>query len=268
VTHYADDDLVLFYYGDREAPADVGAHLSACIDCQARFQDLAQTLGLVMIADAPARDDWYGVQLWNRIEPRLSRGGSADTAHSGPFWRRPWFRPLSWAAAATLLLVSGFVAGRMTPVAEPPADVAVAENAGTAADAGGAAARRVLLLSVADHLERSDRVLTDIVNTAADGDISDGQQWAADLVEASRLYRRDALANDERSVADVLDELERTLVEIVHGPSTITQEQLDQMHRRFDSAALLFRVRVLSGELRRQMTPAPASPSVSQRISG
>jgi hypothetical protein len=256
VTHYSDDDLVLFYYGDPEAPPDVGAHLSACVECQARFQDLAQTLGLVMIADAPPRGDWYEVELWNRLEPRLARQES--------FWRRPYLRPLSWAAAAALLLLVGFVAGRVAPAPEGQGAVAVAESDDAASEA---AARRVLLLSVADHLERSDRVLTDIVNTAADGDISAGQQWAADLVEASRLYRRDALASDERSVADVLDELERTLVEIVHGPSQITQEQLDEMHRRFDSAALLFRVRVLSGELRRQMTPPPASPSVSQRIS-
>lgn len=264
MTHYSDDDLVLFYYGDPEAPPDVGAHLSACVECQARFQDLAQTLGLVMIADAPPRGDWYGVELWNRLEPRLSGGETNDAARREPFWRRPYFRPLSWAAAAALLLVVGFVAGRLTPAPGTQGPVVVAERAD---DTSGAEARRVLLLSVADHLERSDRVLTDIVNTAADGDISAGQQWAADLVEASRLYRRDALASDERSVADVLDELERTLVEIVHSPSQITQEQLDEMHRRFDSAALLFRVRVLSGELRRQMTPPPASPSVSQRIS-
>jgi hypothetical protein len=257
VSHYSDDDLVLFYYGDSEAPPDVGAHLSACVECQGRFQDLAQALGLVTIADAPPRGDWYGVELWNRLEPRLSR--------SEAFWRRPFFRPLSWAAAAALLLIVGFVAGRVARAPDTQGDVAVVSDAVGSADED--AARRVLLLSVADHLERSDRVLTDIVNTAADGDISAGQQWAADLVDASRLYRQDALASDERSVADVLDELERTLVEVVHSPSQITQEQLDEMHRRLDSAALLFRVRVLSGELRRQMTPPPASPSVAQRIS-
>jgi hypothetical protein len=256
VNHYSDDDLVLFYYGDDEAPPDVGAHLSACVECQSRFQDLAQALGLVTIADAPPRGDWYGVELWHRLEPRLTQ--------REPFWRRPYFRPLSWAAAAALLLIVGFVAGRVTPAPDTPGAGVVAENADGTSDAE---ARRVLLLSVADHLERSDRVLTDIVNTAADGDISAGQQWAADLVEASRLYRQDALASDERPVADVLDELERTLVEIVHSPSQVTQQQLDEMHRRLDSAALLFRVRVLSGELRRQMTPPPASPSVSQRIS-
>ena len=256
MTHYSDDDLVLFYYGDPQAPADAGAHLTACAECQGRFQDVAQTLGMVMIADEPPRPDWYGVELWNRLEPQLAR--------REPFWRRPYLRPLSWAAAAALLLTVGYVAGRVTPGPERQQPLTIAEQTDGTSDAE---ARRVLLLSVADHLERSDRALTDIVNTAADGDISAGQQWAADLVEASRLYRQDALASDERSVADVLDELERTLVEIVNSPSQVTQAQLDEMHRRLDSAGLLFRVRVLSGELRRQMTPAPGSPSVSQRIS-
>jgi hypothetical protein len=264
VTHYSDDDLVLFYYGDAEAPPDVGPHLSACLECQSRFQDLAQTLGLVMIPEAPPRGDWYGVELWNRLEPRLAYGEARRSRGEGG--RLPFFTPLSWAAAAVLLLTVGFLAGRIAPTSDAPATVAVG-NDGPGAD-DSAAARRVLLLTVADHLERSDRVLTDIMNTAADGDISAGQQWAADLVEASRLYRQDALASDERTVADVLDELERTLVEIVHGPSQVTQEQLDDMHRRLDSAALLFRVRVLGDGLRRQMTAPPAvSPSVSQRTS-
>src|SRR5262249_37876906 len=114
------------------------------------------------------------------------------------------------------------------------------------------ASKRILLTSVADHLDRSERVLTDIMNTSGAGDISTEQAWAEDLLMTSRLYRQDAVAAGEPSVAAVLDELERNLLEIVHSPSRISNDDLEQIRRRIDAAALLFKVRVLGDELRRR----------------
>ena len=120
---------------------------------------------------------------------------------------------------------------------------------------------RILLTSVADHLERSERVLTDIMNAPDSGDISLEQEWAGDLLQTSRLYRQDAAAAGEQSVAAVLDELERSLIEIVHSPSQTSAADLEQIRRRIDAAALLFKVRVLSDDLRqRDMRPAAAAP--------
>jgi len=124
----------------------------------------------------------------------------------------------------------------------------------------------VFVASVADHLDRSARVLTDIMDTAAAGDISAEQQWADDLLIASRLYRQDAVDAGEQSVADVLDEVERSLIEIVHSPSRIGAADLEQIRRRIDAAALLFKVRVLSDDLReREQTPDAARPRTSMR---
>ena len=97
------------------------------------------------------------------------------------------------------------------------------------------------------------------MRTARSIDVSDAQAWAADLVDANRLYRQAAIRDGDTMVADVLDELERNLLEIVHGPSTLTPAQLDQLRVRLDAAALLFKVRVLHDELRERET-APASP--------
>jgi hypothetical protein len=127
---------------------------------------------------------------------------------------------------------------------------------------------RILLTSVADHLDRSERVLTDIMN-APRGDISTEQGWATDLLNASRLYRQDAVDAGEDSVASVLDELERNLIEIVHSPSRISAADLDQIRRRIDAASLLFKVRVMSDELRqREETPDRSAPrsSTSTRV--
>jgi len=260
VTHCTDDDLVLHHYGDPAVSPQAGGHLATCASCRDRLHDLAESLRAMTFREAPDPGDHYGVELWHRLAPRLPR--------RQPFWQA-WLqsltpaprRSLAVAAAAAVLLVVGFVAGRIVPDA-PPQRAAV-----EAIDADEA--RRVLLMSVADHLERSDRVLTDILNASVDGDISNEQVWAADLVADNRFFRQDAVASDEHSVAAVLDELERALLDIVHGPSVASRVELEEMHRRLDSAALPFKVRVLGGELRhRQLEPAmPAAQPSSSRIS-
>ena len=74
----------------------------------------------------------------------------------------------------------------------------------------------------------------------------------------------------KQSVASVLDELERNLIEIVHSPSRISAADLEQIRRRIDAAALLFKVRVMSDELRereeRAGPLAPREPSTSTRV--
>jgi hypothetical protein len=102
------------------------------------------------------------------------------------------------------------------------------------------------------------------MNAPAGGDISTEQRWAEDLVAASRLYRQDAVDAGEQSVALVLDELERSLLEIARTPSRATAARLNEIRRRIDAASLLFKVRVLGNELRqreRQDGPRPRALS-------
>jgi hypothetical protein len=131
------------------------------------------------------------------------------------------------------------------------------------------AQQRILLASVADHLDRSERVLTDIMNAPDRGNIATEQQWAEDLLTTSRLYRQDAEDAGEQSVAAVLDDLERSLIEIVHSPSTVSAADLEQIRRRIDAAALLFKVRVMSDELRRRdgQAEAPRPPASIRKTS-
>jgi hypothetical protein len=255
MTHVSDDDLVLHYYGD--AP-EAAAHLTSCLDCASRARELAAVLGAVT-DEVPERGEHYGLEVWQRVRPHLEP-------------RRAWWRvpAVQWglgAAAVAVLAVSSFVAGRFSTVPSNT-NVTATQQAATTQNAGGQMdGRRVLLLSVADHLERSDRVLTDIVNAPGGVDLSAEQQWAADLVAANRVYRQDALDADEGSVADVLDELERTLIDIVHRPAGATAADFEQIRRRIDSAALLFKVRVMTNELRQQQFAPDASKRSSIPIS-
>jgi hypothetical protein len=253
MTHCSDDDLILAYYGESGGH---DAHLAQCVECGARYRELRAALELFAASDVPERGDRYGLEVWQRIRHRLPE--------PAPRWYTLVFR-WQWAAAATaavVLIAAGFAAGRLST---PETDITVATAPSSAVDE--ATRRRVLMLTVADHLERSERVLTDIVNASAGTDISTEQQWADDLVADSRLYRQDAIDTREMSIAALLDELERTLLEIVHRPSLATTEDLDEIRRRVDSLALLFKVRVMSGELRDLTEPAGVpAPALTSTI--
>jgi len=165
-------------------------------------------------------------------------------------------------------MLAAFIAGRTWNRQDSPAYVITRSNPSNPSNPENPEnpAKRILLTSVADHLDRSERVLTDIMNAPERSDISAAQGWADDLLRTSRLYRQDALDAGEQSVATVLDDLERSLLEIVHSPSRISAADLEQIRRRIDAAALLFKVRVMSDELRqREQPPAPSSPRMSTR---
>lgn len=258
MSHCTDEDLVLHYYGDPETPPHVGPHLTICGDCRERTEDLAATLQMAVFPATPDPGEHYGTELWNRLLPQLE------------LRRRSWFqftRPqmLSLATAAALLLVVGFTAGRSIP----QSSVTDRARSATLAAIDADESHRVLLMAVADHLERSDRVLTDVLNASMDGDLSSEQRWAADLIADNRFYRQDAIDSGEPSVAAVLDELERALLDIVHSPADVPPAALEAIHERLDSASLLFKVRVLGSELRhRQQVPAsPSSTPTSSRAS-
>ena len=263
--HYSEDDLTLYYYGEGRRRADIERHLGACAACGSLYREIAGTLAMIATPEVPERGDQYGLEVWQRVRRKLPD-------QEAPAWARLWttivsVERLGFAAAAAALVLAAFAAGRVWP--RPSSGVPATGPAQTAAAGASAAAesrQRILLTSVADHLDRSERVLTDIMNAPDRGDISTEQRWAEDLLDASRLYRQDAVDAGEQSVADVLDDLERSLLEIVHSPSTVRAADLEQIRRRIDAATLLFKVRVMSDELRkRDEAPGSASPRMSTR---
>jgi hypothetical protein len=250
-THYSEDDLTLYYYGEGRRRQAVERHLDACAACAALYREIAGTLEMVAAPAAPARGDQYGLEVWQRIRHKLPD-------RPEPWWAG-FFRHdrLVLAAAVAMLVLVAFVAGRVWPrlPAGAPATGAPQTASGPGAPgsiAAGDTPQRILLTSVADHLDRSERVLTDIMNAPDRSDISAEQRWADDLLTTSRLYRQDAMDAGERSVAVVLDDLERSLLEIVNSPSKISAADLEQIRRRIDAAALLFKVRIMSDELRKR----------------
>src|SRR5262249_52974639 len=97
-------------------------------------------------------------------------------------------------------------------------------------------------------------VLIELANTRTSGplDISLERERAQELVSETRLYRQTAAATDNTSVSAILDELERLMLEIAHGPSKLSPAELENFRQRMDAEGILFKIRVVNSNVRRQ----------------
>jgi anti-sigma factor RsiW len=264
MTHPTDETLN--DYLERElSPADqvrVATHLETCADCARVVADIQQ---IVREASALGPLD-PPPHVWTRLaqsldDSRESLGASQSAAHSleptadspQPTPHRLWPR-FAWAMATAAVVVLAFVTGRFVHDREQQnAPQQAAENTPLPAAVDRADVReRVLLIAVGDHLERSQMVLVELAHAETRGrlDISAERQLADDLVASNRLYRQTAQEMGQANVAGLLDELERVLVEVARGPSTVSMQQLADIQQRIESQGILFKVKVIGSEIR------------------
>ena len=234
--HLSEEQLVSHYYAELDDPLEAVKHLEICDDCQTRFAALDRDLSFLKKVPVPDRPENYGQRVWQQLEPRLKEPPAQIIP--GRFVFRQW----KLAVAAALLVVTGFVAGRFGPGRETPRPEPVSE----------AARDRILMATVADHLDQSQRALLELANESDDAapDSPADQARAGELVAANRLYRQSASQAGEASLASVLDELERVLIEIANQPPDVTRRELREIRRRIDDEDLLFKIRVLSSQVR------------------
>jgi anti-sigma factor RsiW len=245
-THLNEDDLVLHYYGELTGGDEsrVNTHLSSCADCHENFRRLQRVLAVVdeRALAGPELPEHFERTVWARLEPNLPRRRRGWTS-----WLVLSPQRLAWAGVAVVALVVGaFMAGRLMP--RP--NVAP----GTAAITAAQVREGILLIDLGDHLDRSQMVLVELASADDGGpvNIAGERTRAEQLVAANRLYRQAALSSGDRSIADVLDELERVLVDVAASPEEVSSQDLDSMKHRIESRGLLFKVRVVSSEVRQR----------------
>lgn len=250
MTHLTDDELVLHYYGEMDAAAEdrATAHLTDCAECHESYSRLQRVMALVDSAPAADAPDGFERAAWARLEAAL------PDRRSG--WLS-WFvyspARLAFAALIVVLVTGAFFAGRLW--SERPSAI-VAGRAKAASP--GAVRERILLVDLGDHLDRSQMMLVELVSADDAGpvDISSERSRAEQLLAANRLYRETALQTGDTATAALLDELERVLVDVAASPSTLTQGDLDEVRQRIESKGLLFKVRVVSSDVRERQRAA------------
>lgn len=238
--HLHEDDLVLHYYGELETGEEgrVGAHLAECSACRAGYTRLQQVLAAVDATPAPALPESFERTVWARLEPNL--------APRRPHWLS-WFvyspARVAWMAAVLALVAGSFFAGRVWQ-----RDVSQSGQVVSMPDIR----ERILLVDLGEHLDRSQMMLVELISTEPGEavDISAERARAEELVAANRLYRQTASATGDAAVGQLLDELERVLVELAASPDRLTADDLQQVQQRIESRGLLFKVRVVTTSIR------------------
>jgi len=219
-----------------EPAAPVREHLRACAVCRARLDEIVKIVRIVSdVESVPERGDSYGGQVWSRVSRQLP--ARRPFAFPWPTFLAP--RRLAFAGVSLLVLAATFLAGRFWRAERStPLSPAVKE--------------RVLVVALSDHLEHSAAVLIELANAPENGtvDVSSEQARANDLVAANRLYRQTASQTGDRAVSAVLEELERVLLDVAHGPSQLTPADLAALRRRIEEKGVLFKVRVIGSNLR------------------
>jgi len=247
--HLTEDELILHYYGETAAAEEqrAAAHLEACAPCRGEYVRLQHVLGVIdenAVAVEPPPS--FERTVWARLEPNLRPA------------RRSWTSwlltpaPLGLAAAVVVLVVGAFFAGRALSPAPAPSDPAAA-----AAAAMEQIRERILLSDLGAHLDRSQMALVELVSSEENSasDFSGERSRAEQLVADSRLYRQTAEATGDVALSELLDEIERVLTEVAASPESGTSRDLADVRRRIESRDLLFKVRVVSSEIReRQRT--------------
>jgi hypothetical protein len=277
--HLSDEDLLLDYYGEAtsEQRTQTRAHLESCAECQAIDRELRAVLALVDTEPLPDAPPGFEREMWARLEPHVRLNGAAEVRLSPPRGKRATARlaeafgaggkpdtpvrlepdttyPTLWrfefprwalAASAAALAIGSFALGRAWDTPRLAPAVASVEDA-------RAISERMLRNEVEEHLERSQRVLVEIVNNddAAPAMLASDRERAADLVAAGRLYRRSVEQIGDMETRDLLEAVERVLVEIANGPEVETSNDLSEVRARINDQDLIFRLRLMTAEMR------------------
>jgi anti-sigma factor RsiW len=239
--HLSEDDLILHSYGevDRADRSRVDTHLASCPYCQLEKEKLARVMS--MIDTAPPVEAPLGFErtAWARLEPAL------DANISG--WKTFfWFPQWALAGGVAALLVVAFVAGRVSG-GDPAAPGSGSMVAAVDSD-------RVLQSAVGDHLDRTQMMLVELANADVDGAdvLAMEQRRAGDLVAANRVILQSAAQSGDGQIVDILEDLERVLMEIANSPANVTSNDLTDLQSRITREDLLFRLRVIASEMRQR----------------
>jgi len=258
MNHLTEEELIAYREGVAEKRAVISEHLAACEECRGELERIEAVLAALDTLPVPDPGADYGRRVWREIAPQL--------AEKPGRWWQVWMEPrwLVAAGAAVALIVAAFVAGRITKRVNTSDNVASKEQV----------RERVLVVAVGEHLGHSERMLVELSNAAPidpkqkEVNISAEQRRAEDLLQENRLYRQTALQEGDAGLANVLDELERVLLDVAHSPEEVTPAQLEAIQKKIEGRGILFKVRVVNKELQQRQEarePAPAHNESAKR---
>lgn len=259
--HPNEEELIAYRDGEVSGREAVAGHVADCSECRAELERIDAVLAALDTIAIPDPGTDYGRQVWAQISPRLTpkRAHWWDFRFNSRQLAANWFAPRRSVAvgAMAVLVLAAFFVGRVSKNNGP---VPIATDSGNVRE-------RVLIMAVGAHLGRSEMVLVELANAEPKSvgqkhiNISAEQRRAEDLLEENRLYRQTALRQGDAALANVLDELERVLLDVAHSPKQVSTAQLEVIRQRIQSRGILFKVRVVGSELQQRGERPQAAPA-------
>ena len=251
--HLEEAELVEHYYKESANMGEIDRHLKACPVCAEQYAELCRILEAVATPTPPARMEDYIEQVWQSIDASLPVYEKPRSS-----WMR-YHRPLGWAAACLLLVAVTFVAGRRWE-RKQASSVAVAVDP--------QARRRVVIVFLGNHLDRSERLLVQL-NHADGNDLSalPLRSEARELLASNRLVRQSAMQAGDLNVEGSLDRLERLLMELSNEPDKLTEADLNRLREEMNTDGLLFDIRILRSRVRARPLEPQDAPKATKGVS-
>jgi hypothetical protein len=238
LTHAADDDLILLFYGElpQDAQETLRQHLADCEDCRGSYNALTRTLHLTSGLQAPDPGLEFEARIWARVAP----GVQSARRLSSSWWRLG-------AVAAALLVIAGGAWRWSSGLSKQSAPAPMALT--TPADNG--TRERVLLAAVDAHLVQTEMLFVELLNAPADasGSFSYARLAADDLLASGRLYRETARDTGASQLVAVFDELEPVLVEVARSGADTNAGDIRALRGRIEQDDLLFKVRAVAADI-------------------
>lgn len=262
--HWTEQDLILFYYQELEAPleSELKLALTQSAELQQRYAQLCHLLDeqLELVVPEPSAD------LNQRIMAGIKRSQAlrSDTTSAQHSTAQPWWRGLmEWLGAgpnsgfalasfvALCVVASTFYLGRLTAPVESPT-LAQQEQAYYLDQQ---ASRRILLSQVSTHMQTGQRLLTRVSNgePGLADEFEARQQMVDDLVAFNRMYRRVAEQSNDAMLASVLTQMESLLIELRHTGGQTGEEPFKQIQQRLIETDLLFKLRVTDAKISQEI---------------
>jgi hypothetical protein len=244
MNHLSHEELIDCVYSEG-APQAV-RHLEDCRECGQARRKLEADLDELPSLAIPEPEGEFEQRLWSALSPQLvpyqrkRRFGSRSA-----FWLG-----LGMAGACAALLVAAFYAGRFWEHGHQPRI--------TASSTPVSAPKKIVVVLLSDHLERSERLLVQLKHSDADDTemLAPMRDEARDLLAANRKFRQEAEKSGDPDLTKALDRLEQLLTQLANQPGGLNPAAISKLQDEMNAEGLLFEVRVLRSRLPDRHTSA------------